>query len=180
MRSKSLDRNSFNSGDAFNAVDWTGERNAFGTGLPPAWDNQDSWPQMRTVLERAEDLRPRAEDAAFVKRWTQALLRLRRDEPLLRLTTSDAVQAALRFVPVDGEPGLVIGHLDGRALPATHLAHGRELLYVLNTDPRPRTTTAVAGDGWTPHRALEGLAEGALGDDGQVSVPGRSVAVFVR
>jgi len=181
MRSKSLDRNSFNSGDAFNAVDWTGERNAFGTGLPPAWDNQDSWPQMRTVLERADDLRPRAEDAAFVNRWTQALLQLRRDEPLLRLTTSEAVQAALRFLPVDGEPGLVIGHLDGRALPGTHPAHGRELLYVLNADPRPRTATVAAvGAAWAIHPALDGLAEDALVADGRVSVPGRSVVVFVR
>ncbi len=182
MRSKSLDRNSYNSGDAFNVVDWTGERSTFGIGLPPAWDNEDSWPQMRVVLGRAGEIAPRAEDAAFVNTWTQALLRLRRDEPLLRLATTDAVQAALRFVPVDGEPGLVIGHLDGRALPATHLAHGRQLVYVLNTDARPRTATVAAtgGGSWALHPALDGLAEGTLSADGRVSVPGRSVAVFVR
>lgn len=181
MRSKSLDRNSFNSGDAFNAVDWTGERNAFGTGLPPAWDNEDSWPQMRPVLARADDLRPRAEDAAFVNAWTQALLRLRRDEPLLRLTTSEAVQAALRFVPVDGEPGLVVAHLDGRALPATHPAHGRELVYALNADPAARhAVIGSLGDGWRSHPTLDGLAEATLDAGGRLSVHGRSVAVFVR
>lgn len=181
MRSKSLDRNSYNSGDAFNAVDWTGEHNAFGIGLPPAWDNEDSWPQMRTVLARADDLRPRAEDAAFVNIWTQALLRIRRDEPLLRLATSEAVQAALRFVPVDGEPGLVIGHLDGRTLPATHPAQGRQLLYALNTDPAPRRAmTPAAGGDWSLHPALHTLAEAALDADGRLSIPGRGVVVFVR
>jgi pullulanase-type alpha-1,6-glucosidase len=181
MRSKSLDRNSFNSGDAFNAVDWTGERNAFGTGLPPSWDNEDSWPQMRPVLARADDLRPRAEDAAFVNAWTLALLRLRRDEPLLRLATSEAVQAALRFVPVDGEPGLVVAHLDGRALPATHTAHGRELVYALNADPAARhAVIGSLGDGWRSHPTLDGLAEATLDTGGRLSVPGRSVAVFVR
>ena len=182
MRSKSLDRNSYNSGDAFNVVDWTGERSTFGIGLPPAWDNEDSWPQMRAVLERAPDIAPRAEDAAFVNTWTQALLRLRRDEPLLRLATTDAVQSALRFLPVDGEPGLVVAHLDGRRLPATHPAHGRQLVYMLNTDPRARTATLAESEGgdWALHPALEGLAEGTFDAHGRLAVPGRSVAVFVR
>ena len=181
MRSKSLDRNSYNSGDAFNAVDWTGERNAFGIGLPPAWDNEDSWPQMRPVLARARDLRPRAEDAAYVNAWTRALLRLRRDEPLLRLATSDAVQAALRFIPVDGEPGLVVAHLDGRALPAAHPAHGRELLYAINADPRARhAVIGSLGGGWRTHPTLDELADATIDASGRLSVHGRSVAVFVR
>ena len=196
MRSKSLDRNSFNSGDAFNFVDWTGARSAFGIGLPPAWDNEDSWPQMRPVLERAAELTPRAEDAAFVNEWTKALLRIRRDEPLLRLDTRDAVRAALRFHAVDGEPGLVIGELDGRALPPTHPAHGRRLAYALNTDPRTRSSlvATLAGETWTRHPELRPLEatggsveaprDARLGDarldaNGRLSIPGRSVAVFV-
>jgi hypothetical protein len=39
---------------------------------------------------------------------------------------------------------------------------------------------ATGGGSWTLHPALDGLAEGTLGADGRVSVPGRSVAVFVR
>ena len=197
MRSKSLDRNSYNSGDAFNFIDWTGGRSAFGIGLPPAWDNEDSWPQMRPVLERAADLAPRAEDARFVLDWTLALLRLRRDEPLLRLADAKHVQAALRFHPVDGEPGLVIGHLDASALPDSHPAHGeRELVYVLNTDPTPRSArvAALGGATWTLHPAIAPpatatgqrpepidprLADADLSAKGEVRVPGRSVAVFV-
>ncbi|MGL6290772.1 MAG: alpha-1,6-glucosidase domain-containing protein [Silanimonas sp.] len=184
MRSKSLDRNSYNSGDAFNVVDWTGERSAFGTGLPPAWDNEDSWPQMRPVLERVADIAPRAEDAAFVNAWTKSLLRIRRDSPLLRLDTREAVQAALRFLPVDGEPGVVVGHLDGGRLPSTHPAHGSgELVYVLNTDPAARTLAldTLRGGVWHPHPALETLgAAASLGGNGRLSIPGRGVAVFVR
>ena len=36
LRSKSLDRNSYDSGDWFNRVDWSGEESTFGSGLPPA------------------------------------------------------------------------------------------------------------------------------------------------
>jgi pullulanase/glycogen debranching enzyme len=185
MRSKSLDRNSFNSGDAFNVVDWTGARSAFGTGLPPSWDNEDSWPQMRPVLERAADIAPRVDDARFVNAWTLALLRLRRDEPLLRLAHAKDVQAALRFHRVDGEPGLVVAELDGRALPPTHAAHGRRLAYVLNADPSARSASldGLRGDGWAPHPALAAVAQSAsgsrLGADGALTVAGRSVAVFV-
>ena len=35
LRSKSLDRNSYNSGDWFNRVDWTYQESTFGSGLPP-------------------------------------------------------------------------------------------------------------------------------------------------
>ena len=34
LRSKSLDDNSFNSGDWFNRIDWTGQESTFGSGLP--------------------------------------------------------------------------------------------------------------------------------------------------
>ena len=40
LRSKSMDRNSFDSGDWFNRYDWTGQDNFFGTGLPPARVNE--------------------------------------------------------------------------------------------------------------------------------------------
>ncbi len=39
LRSKSMDRNSFDSGDWFNRLDWTVRDNYFGIGLPPAQDN---------------------------------------------------------------------------------------------------------------------------------------------
>ena len=40
LRSKSLDRNSYNSGDWFNRIDWSARESTFGSGLPPATDNQ--------------------------------------------------------------------------------------------------------------------------------------------
>ncbi|MCZ9345556.1 DUF3372 domain-containing protein, partial [Streptomyces sp. TRM76130] len=45
LRSKSLDRNSYDSGDWFNAVHWDcADGNGFGRGLPPAADNEAKWP----------------------------------------------------------------------------------------------------------------------------------------
>src|SRR5690606_3075423 len=53
LRSKSLDRNSYNSGDWFNVLDFTKTDNGFGRGLPPEGDNKDKWEIMRPLLADA-------------------------------------------------------------------------------------------------------------------------------
>ncbi|MBA2667334.1 MAG: pullulanase-type alpha-1,6-glucosidase, partial [Trueperaceae bacterium] len=50
LRSKSFDRNSYDSGDHFNAIDWTMTTNGMGRGLPLAGDNRDNWQFMRDRL----------------------------------------------------------------------------------------------------------------------------------
>src|ERR1700730_2048848 len=50
LRSKSFDRNSYNSGDWFNRLDWTYQTNNFAVGLPQAGDNQGDWATMDPFL----------------------------------------------------------------------------------------------------------------------------------
>ena len=50
LRSKSLDRNSYNSGDWFNKLDFSYETNNWGVGLPPGGGNEDNWPLMSRLL----------------------------------------------------------------------------------------------------------------------------------
>ncbi len=50
LRSKSLDRNSYNSGDWFNRIDWTGQESTFGSGLPNEADNGAKWSIMEPLL----------------------------------------------------------------------------------------------------------------------------------
>ena len=47
-----LNARSLTAGDWFNRLDWTGQRNNFGAGLPPAAKNRDSWPEKRPFLGR--------------------------------------------------------------------------------------------------------------------------------
>lgn len=44
LRSKSLDRDSYNSGDWFNRLDFSYKSNNWGVGLPPKGKNEHSWP----------------------------------------------------------------------------------------------------------------------------------------
>jgi pullulanase len=94
LRSKSLDGNSYDSGDWFNRLDWTYQTNHFGTGLPPAGDNQALWTLAAPRLADAR-LRPAPADIAFVRDGFLDLLRIRASSSLFRLTTADAVQQRL-------------------------------------------------------------------------------------
>src|SRR5690606_12532302 len=66
LRSKSMDRNSYDSGDWFNRLDWTCQDNFFGTGLPPASGNEGDWPWIAPRLADPA-LRPAPEDIAFAR-----------------------------------------------------------------------------------------------------------------
>jgi pullulanase-type alpha-1,6-glucosidase len=134
LRSKSMDRNSFNSGDWFNRIDWSGRENTFGSGLPPAADNQASWPLMRPRLANPS-LRPTPTDMQWTRAAFADLLRIRASSTLFRLPTADAVQQRLAFLNTgpQQEPTVVVGHLQGDAYPGAGFA---EILYLVNVDTR--------------------------------------------
>jgi pullulanase/glycogen debranching enzyme len=137
LRSKSMDRNSYDSGDWFNRLDWSYRDNFFGTGLPPASGNEASWPWIAPRLADAS-IRPAPEDIAFARDALRDLLRIRASSALFRLRTADEVAARLRF-PDTGpgqNPLLIAGHLDGGGLADAGFS---EVLYLLNTSPQAQS-----------------------------------------
>jgi pullulanase-type alpha-1,6-glucosidase len=96
LRSKSLDRNSYNSGDWFNKLDFTYESNNWGVGLPPASDNQNQWPLMRPLLANA-DLKPAPADIEAALAHFREILAIRRSTRLFRLGSAVEVEARVRF-----------------------------------------------------------------------------------
>ncbi|MCH8627829.1 pullulanase-type alpha-1,6-glucosidase [Arsenicicoccus piscis] len=114
LRSKSLDRDSYNSGDWFNTLDWTGADNGFGHGLPPAASNSAKWPFMKPLLANSA-LKPGAADVQHATQLAQELLRLRYSSALFRLGSADQIKAKLTF-PASGtpaaHPGVLVMRLD--------------------------------------------------------------------
>lgn len=96
LRSKSLDRDSYNSGDWFNRLDLTYESNNWGVGLPPKEKNGNNWPLMKRLLGNPS-LRPRKHHILSALENFQNLLRIRCSSPLFRLRTANAIQARVRF-----------------------------------------------------------------------------------
>jgi pullulanase len=190
LRSKSMDRNSYDSGDGFNRLDWTFRDNHFGSGLPPAWDNESSWPWMAPLLARAERIRPRPQDIAFARDQFKDLLRIRASTRLLRLPTAAEVGRRLRFLNTGPgqHPTLLVGLVDGHGLADAGFA---ELVYALNvgTDEAQLKLPALRGRPWVLHPVhrdpaaadRRAASKAALtGADGLLRVPPRTAVVFVR
>ncbi|MEU5362721.1 pullulanase-type alpha-1,6-glucosidase [Streptomyces sp. NPDC005925] len=175
LRSKSLDRNSFDSGDWFNAIHWDcADGNGFGRGLPPAADNEAKWPYAKPLLKSVAVGCEQIEGASAAYR---DLLKIRTSESAFSLTTAEQVQATLSF-PLSGKdetPGVITMRLG-------------DLVVVFNATPEAQEQRVAALAG-TAHRLHPVQASGADpvvrkasydADSGTFRVPGRTVAVFTR
>ncbi|NTW42496.1 MAG: pullulanase-type alpha-1,6-glucosidase, partial [Cellulomonadaceae bacterium] len=96
LRSKSLDRNSYNSGDWFNVLDLSGQTNGFGRGLPPAADNSAKWVYQQPLLADPA-LVPTPTDIADATGAAQDLLELRFSTDLFRLGSAALIEQKVTF-----------------------------------------------------------------------------------
>ncbi|GAP45273.1 pullulanase [Streptomyces azureus] len=175
LRSKSLDRNSYDSGDWFNAVHWNcADGNGFGRGLPMAADNAGKWPYAKPLLSKVRVGCEQIEGASAAYR---DLLRIRTTEQDFSLGTAEQVQSRLSF-PLSGKdetPGVITMRLG-------------DLVVVFNATPerREQRVPALAGSGYRLHPAQAAGADPIVksssyaAESGTFAVPGRTVAVFTR
>ena len=191
LRSKSLDRNSFDSGDWFNHLGWPGGTsvdNGFGRGLPPKADNEAKWPFARPLLADPA-LKPSSGDVATATAAAQDLLRLRFSSPLFRLGSATEIQRRVSF-PLGGPdqtPGVVVMRISDTA-GADLDPSAKSLLVVLNASPAATTQTvpglAGASLALSPVQAdgSDAVVKGTTWDAGKgaVTVPARTVAVLVE
>ncbi|MEE6256925.1 pullulanase-type alpha-1,6-glucosidase [Plantactinospora sonchi] len=186
LRSKSLDRNSYNSGDWFNQIRWDcTQGNGFGVGLPPAADNQDKWPYARPLLADP-GLVPDCAAVELADARYRELLRIRASSPVFGLADAAQVQRRVSF-PLSGvgeTPGVITMRLDGAGLDR----RWRSVTVVFNATPTAATQT-VPG-----LRAAEVLLHPVLRESadpvlrtasfdratGTFTVPPRSIAVYVE
>jgi pullulanase-type alpha-1,6-glucosidase len=175
LRSKSLDRNSFDSGDWFNAIHWNcTDGNGFGRGLPMAADNQSKWSYAKPLLSLVRVGCPQIEGASAAY---QDLLKIRSTEGVFSLDTAGQVQSKLSF-PLSGKdetPGVITMQLG-------------DLVVVFNATPhkQEQRIEALAGTGYRLHPVQATGADPIVKtssyerESGTFAVPGRSVAIFSR
>lgn len=196
LRSKSLDRNSYDSGDWFNSLDLSGKDNGFGRGLPPAADNDGKWSIQKPLLADPA-LKPTAADIADASAAADDLLKLRFSTPLFRLGSASLIEQKVTFPGSgpDADPGVVVMSISDE--PGWDKAARRwtkdvdksldGVLVVLNASDEPTTQTVSALAG---HKLVLSPVQ-ARGSDpvvrtttwdkvtGTVTVPPRTVAVLV-
>jgi pullulanase-type alpha-1,6-glucosidase len=189
LRSKSLDRNSYDSGDWFNTLDWTGADNGFGHGLPLKADNESKWSYQKPLLGNPA-LKPTAAQVQTATAAAQDLLRLRFSTPLFRLGSADAIKAKVSFPAsgtADAHPGVIAMRIDDtRGKDADRSLRGLVVVFNASPDPVTQKVPGLAGASLSlsPVQAAgsDPVVKTSTWDSatGSATVPPRTVAVFVQ
>ncbi|RWR74950.1 Glycoside hydrolase [Cinnamomum micranthum f. kanehirae] len=109
LRSKSLDRDSYNSGDWFNRLDFSYQTNNWGVGLPPKEKNEKNWPLIKPRLADSSFKPLKSHILAAVDNFRD-LLKIRYSSPLFRLRTAASIQERVRFhnTGTSWVPGVIV------------------------------------------------------------------------
>lgn len=192
LRSKSLDRNSYNSGDWFNRLDFTYEMNNFGVGLPPEQDNGNRYEVMQPLL--AEEKYQADSDAIMQNADVfRDMLNVRYSTPLFRLETAEDVMNRVAFHNTGPEqvPGLIVMSITDTGDGIEDIDPDHDAVFVVFNATPDEVTFAPDGGvlAGLPVMLHGELADGsdsvtasASFDDeaGAFTVPGYTTAVYVQ
>lgn len=181
LRSKSLDPNSYNSGDWYNKLDWTYASNNWGVGLPPEGTGQ--WDMYKPLLSNP-GLAPTKLEIDSASAVFREYLSIRKSSPLFRLRTAEQVKKTVSFLNTGPAqiPGLIVMRLsDSKRLDANY----REIVVLFNARPEAVTFSdaSFSGKAYTLHpiqqNSVDEIAKSASFTGDTFNIPARTTAVFV-
>ena len=185
LRSKSMDRNSYDSGDWFNKVDFTMQTHNWARGMPPRWDNERRWDDIRPHL-----LNPNISVTNEHIEWAHNVfmdqLRVRYSTPLLRLAGADEVHERIMFhnVGPDQVPGVIAMSISDGICSGENLDPNYDGIFVLINARNEAFNYAEDLSGYEVHPNLKNGTDDTykqieVGAQG-VMVPPHSALVLVR
>jgi pullulanase-type alpha-1,6-glucosidase len=187
LRSKSLDRNSYNSGDWFNTLDFSKSMNNFGVGLPPAGSNGGDWTVMQPFLADPS-LKASSSAIGQASDMFNELLRIRASSRLFRLETEADVMERLAFLNNGPEqlPGLIVMTLSDQLSPDLDQDY-ESIVVLINANDQAQTFTAaeMAGMKLALHPVQRASSDPVVRTasfnraTGAFNIPARTAAVFV-
>ncbi|HYN35169.1 MAG TPA: pullulanase-type alpha-1,6-glucosidase, partial [Ilumatobacteraceae bacterium] len=187
LRSKSLDRDSYNSGDWFNRIDFTYQSNNWGVGLPVASKNQGDW-SIQAPLLADPALRPASGDIERTAAHAREILAVRESSPLFRLETAADIQQRLTFQNTGPTqiPGLIVMSVSDTVAPELDPdAEGITTLFNATDDPVTFTDATFIGHDLVLHPVQAASADPVVHTSlfdrvtGTFVIPARTAAVFV-
>jgi pullulanase-type alpha-1,6-glucosidase len=188
LRSKSLDRDSYRSGDWYNFLDYSYRTNNWGVGLPFADINHGNWGVMRELLNNPA-LKPEPKHILKTLNHFEEMLKIRKSSPLFRLTTAEAVQKALKFYNTGPNQvlGLIAMSLENHAGQRPD-KQNKVIFVMMNADPEPvefQLDNVDLGD-LRLHPVQAESADSVVRKsvynrkNQRFLIPGRTTAVYVR
>jgi pullulanase len=186
LRSKDMDQNSYDSGDWFNKIDWSGQTANWGIGAPIASQNGGQWSFQQPLLSNPE-LAPQPANIGAATSAFQEFMRIRYSSGLFRMSGLADIQQNLTFLNTgpNQTPGLIVMKLDDNA---GHYDGFNHLLVVFNATNSAVncTDTHLQGLHLHLHPVLLNSSDAVVkqssfsGAQGTVSVPALTTAVFVQ
>lgn len=189
LRSKSMDRNSFDGGDWFNRVDFSLQSTSWNIGLPSEQENGAKYDQITAILSDANRA-PSASDVQFASAVFQEFLKIRSGSKLFRLTSATDISDRIGFHNVGAEQtgGLIVMSIDdGSGLTDLDPAADAIVLMINGTNNSINHSIPTA-EGFVLHAiqasSIDPIVQTAQftpGDgSGEFTVPAYSAAVFVK
>jgi pullulanase-type alpha-1,6-glucosidase len=183
LRSKSLDSNSYDSGDWFNRLDWSLQTDNWGVGLP--MEGTDHYDIYKPLLANPA-LKPGEEEIKFSSQVFQEFLKIRKSSPLFRLRTADQVKEMVSFLNNGPEqvPGLIVMRIEDKAALDKNYSEIVVLINAGNAELK-FSDPAFNGKQFTIHPVQYNSVDKALSAaafdtaSAQFTVPGYSTVVFV-
>jgi pullulanase len=186
LRSKDMDQNSYDSGDWFNKIDWTGQTANWGIGLPIASQNGGQWSIMQPLLANSMHT-PQPANIASTSAAFQDFMQIRYSSGLFRMSSLPDIQKNLTFLNTGQAqvPGLIVMKLDDLS---GHYNGFNHVLVVFNATSSTVTfsNTALKGMHYHLHPVLRSSSDATVrtstfnGQTGTVNVPALTTAVFVQ
>lgn len=192
LRSKSMERDSYDSGDWYNRVDYTLADNNFNKGLPRKDKDGDNYPLIEKVLDK--HVKPSGADMATMVGFYQELAELRQSSRLLRLGSGAEVikRVDFRNTGPDQEPGLIVMTVDDGINAGADLDPAIDgLVVMINATNAPQSISDFRDGNDQPidltslqlspaHHGGESIARDAAVNGGTLTLGAWSAAVFVK
>ena len=184
LRSKSMDRNSYDSGDWYNEIDWTLATSKWNQGLPRAADNAGNVEQVKNVILDVTAVQDQAARQAALANFKE-LLAIRKSSPLFRLRNQAQIDQRLKFYNTGPFqiPGVIAMEIDGCTEPGFTPGEGA-VMVIINASDDPRTLSLFGDQTWTLHpvqaASADAVVRTATHDASGFFVPARTTAVFRR
>ncbi|WP_299662234.1 pullulanase-type alpha-1,6-glucosidase [uncultured Psychromonas sp.] len=180
LRSKSMQRDSYDSGDWFNTVNFDMSNNNWNVGLPRQDKDGDNWPLIQTIIED-----PQAQPTSADIKWTDTrfkeLLKIRTSSPLFSLTTEEEIQARVDFQNTgsDSITGLIVMSIDDGTTTGIDLDPNIEaIVTIINATNEQQVFPISDANGFTLHPSLVDSSASFI--EGTFTVPALSTAVFIK
>ncbi|HDZ8841351.1 TPA: pullulanase-type alpha-1,6-glucosidase [Aeromonas dhakensis] len=192
LRSKSMERDSYDSGDWYNRVDYTLADNNFDKGLPRKDKDGDNYPLIEQVL--GKHVKPSGADMATMVGFYQELAELRQSSRLLRLGSGAEVikRVDFRNTGPDQVPGLIVMTVDDGINAGADLDPAIDgLVVMINATNAPQSIGDFRDGNDQPidltslqlspaHHGGESIARDAAVNGGTLTLGAWSAAVFVK